>query len=493
MRLRSTIVLVLLALVSASCGARLSHEQSLAAKRGASTGSGSGGVSAGAASNTDSAGATTGGGTASTGSSGAATGGGNASGGATPSGGASTPASGTSTAAAAAPAAASGGGATCAAGAPSSDPGVSAKEIHFGNVSTTGGPVPGIFKGARDGVNAYFAYTNSQGGACGRQLKLDFQDDNLDSSANQNAYKTLVTKVLGIVGSFSVVDEGGSQVIRDNPTMPDVSYALSKARFSLANNFSPQPLKVPGWRLGPLTYFKTTFGPPVITKMAYFTEDVQSAKDAAQGEMAAAQSLGYQFVYSRITQPTDTDFTADVNNMKTKGVKGVFMAGDAGQMARIAGAMKAQGFTVPLSNWGANAYDQQFVQNSQGGSEGAQIDIQTALYGGEDAGTVPEVGLFNTWIKRVGGKPDFFAVMGWAAARLAVQGLNQGGKPTRQAMLDALKTVHKFDSNGMLASSDPAGKVPPTCWVLVDVKGGKFKRNAATPSGFRCEPGGYFG
>ena len=142
------------------------------------------------------------------------------------------------------------------------------------------------------GLNAYFAYTNSQGGACGRQLKLDFQDDNLDSSANQNAYKTLVTKVLGIVGSFSVVDEGGSQVIKDNPTMPDVSYALSKARFSLANNFSPQPLKVPGWRLGPLTYFKTTFGPPVITKMAYFTEDVQSAKDAAQGEMSAAQSLG---------------------------------------------------------------------------------------------------------------------------------------------------------------------------------------------------------
>ena len=146
-----------------------------------------------------------------------------------------------------------------------------------------------------------------------------------------------------------------------------------------------------------------------------------------------------------------------------------------------------------MQQQGANAYDQQFVQNSQGGSEGAQIDIQTALYGGEDAGTVPEVALFNTWIKRVGGKPDFFAVMSWAAARLAVQALNQGGKPTRQAMLDALKTVHKFDSNGMLASSDPAGKVPPTCWVLVDAKGGKFKRNAATPSGFRCEPGGYFG
>jgi ABC-type branched-subunit amino acid transport system substrate-binding protein len=354
--------------------------------------------------------------------------------------------------------------------------------------------VPGIFKGARDGVNAFFAYQNSQGGVCGRALKLDFLDDNLDASQNQSDYQQLAAKDFGIVGSFSVVDEGGAGVIAQHPDMPDVSYALSKARFSLPNNFSPQPLKVPGWRLGPLTYFKNTYGPGVITKVAYFTEDVQSAKDAASGEMAAAQSLGYQFVYSRVTEPTDTDFTADVNNMKNKGVKAVFMAGDAGQMARIAAAMKAQGFTVPLSNWGANGYDPQFISQSQGGSEGASIDIQTALYQGQDS-NVPEVALFNQWLQKVGGKPDFFAAMGWASARLMVQALQQtpGGKPTRQAVMSTLKGIHKFDSNGLLAPADPAGKVPPTCWVLADVKGGKFVRDPATPSGFRCDPGGYFG
>ena len=41
--------------------------------------------------------------------------------------------------------------------------------------------------------------------------------------------------------------------------------------------------------------------------------------------------------------------------------------------------------------------------------------------------------------------------------------------------------------------TDPAGKGPPTCWVIIDVKGGKFTRNPATPSGFRCDPGGYYG
>src|SRR5437764_2149167 len=108
MRLRSTIVLVLLALVSASCGARLSHEQSLAAKRGASTGHGAGGVSAGAATNTESAGAATGTGTPSAGTgaaTGAATSGGTTSGGAASGGGASTPAGATPSAGGATPAA----------------------------------------------------------------------------------------------------------------------------------------------------------------------------------------------------------------------------------------------------------------------------------------------------------------------------------------------------------------------------------------------------
>ena len=363
--IRVAFALLAMMLVSTACGARLSSKDLAAARRSA-TGIG---VTAGEASGGQST--DTGGTAGSAGGTGAASG-------ATVGGAAS--AGGGAKAAAGAAAASSTGGATCKSGTPSSDPGVSATEIHFGNVSTTGGPVPGIFAGARDGVNAFFAYQNSQGGLCGRQLKLDFQDDNLDASRNQQAYQQLSAKDLGIVGSFSVVDEGGSQVIGSHPDMPDASYALSKARYSLANNFSPQPLRVPGWPLGTLQYFKTTFGPSVITKMAYFTEDVQSAKDAASGQKAAASSLGYQFVYERVTEPTDTDFTADVSNMKGKGVRGVMMAGDAGQMARIAAAMKAQGFTVPLATWGANAYDKQFVDNSQGGSEGALISpVATAI------------------------------------------------------------------------------------------------------------------
>jgi ABC-type branched-subunit amino acid transport system substrate-binding protein len=372
------------------------------------------------------------------------------------------------------------------------DPGLSATAIHFGNVSTVGGPVPGIFKGARDGANAFFQYQNALGGVCGRKLSLDFQDDGLDASQNQQAYQNLIPKVFGFVGSFSVVDEGGSQVLGQNGSVPDAAYALSQAHFNLANNFSVQPLKPKAWRLGPLQYFKDKFGPSVITKVAYFTEDAQSAKDAAEGEKMAAGRLGYQFVYERVTEPTETDFGADVNNMKSKGVQAVFMAGEAGQMARIAATMKQQSFTIPLANWGANAYDPAFVSQSQGGAEGAIIDMQNSMFYGEDAASNPEVKLFDDWVKRVGGKPDLFAAYAWASARLMVRAVQQAGpKPTRAAVLNALKGIHQFDANGLFPMADPAGKVPPTCYVIITVKGGKFVRDAVNPSGYKCDPGGY--
>ena len=372
------------------------------------------------------------------------------------------------------------------------DTGITATQISFGNVSTTGGPVPGIFKGARDGAQAWIAYQNSLGGVCGRQLHLDFMDDNLDAAQNQSDYQTLVTKDFGFIGSFSVVDEQGSQVL-GACNCPDVSYGLSKVHFANADNFSPQPLKVPGAPIGEFNYYKKRF-PAAASKMAIFTEDAQAAKDAAAGFQAAAQAAGYSFVYSRVTEPTETDFTADVTNMKSKGVQGVVMYADAGQMARIAAAMKAQNFTVPLPAWGANAYDQQFIQNGQGGAEGAIIAQQEAMFEGEDAGAIPEVALFNQWLRRVGNShPDLFALLGWESGRLMTMALQKAGsKPTRASVLAALSSFGAFDGAGTLAPDGvPAKKQSPSCYILIDVKGGKFVRDpdAAT---WRCNDGPWF-
>jgi ABC-type branched-subunit amino acid transport system substrate-binding protein len=385
---------------------------------------------------------------------------------------------------------AQGGASSCGANGGNTDVGVTADKITLANVSLLTGPVPGLFKGAKDGTQAFFNYQNSLGGVCGRKLQLDPRDDQFDANQNKAQYQDAIGKDFGFVGSFSVVDEGGASVLAAHPDVPDVAYALSHAHFALPNNFSPQPLP-PGWRLGSLNYFKAKFGPDVISHMAILIEDAQSAKDAAAGEQKAAESVGYKFVYSRVIEPTEANFTSDVVSMQQKGVKGIMMTGEVGAFVRVAKAMKQQNFSIPFANWGANAYDPAFITSDAApATNGSILDQQLAMFQGED--NLPEVALFNKWLKQVGGKPDIFAAFGWESGRLFVQALTAAGpKPTRANVMAQLKQIDNFDGNGMLAPAGPASKRPPNCFIVISVQNGKFVR-ADPPSGFICNQGDYF-
>jgi ABC-type branched-subunit amino acid transport system substrate-binding protein len=466
-------ILLAMMLISAGCGARLSKSQLAKAAAGGGQNVSSGGAT------TDEGGATTG--DQGTGASG---------GGSTAAGGSSGGASGGSATKSGGGGAAVGVASSCGANGGNTDVGVTADKITLANVSLLTGPVPGLFKGAKDGTQAFFNYQNSLGGVCGRKLALDARDDQFDANQNKAQYQDAIGKDFGFVGSFSVVDEGGSSVLAAHPDVPDVAYALSHAHFNLPNNFSPQPLP-PGWRLGSLNYFKAKFGPDVISHMAIMIEDAQSAKDAADGEMKAAESVGYKFVYSRVVEPTEANFTSDVVAMQQKGVKGIMMTGEVGAFVRVAKAMKQQNFSVPFANWGANAYDPAFITSDAApATNGSIIDQQLAMFQGED--NLPEIQLFNKWLKQVGGKPDIFAAFGWESARLFVQALTSAGaKPTRANVMAELKKIDNFDGNGMLAPAGPASKRPPSCFIVINVQNGKFVR-ADPPTGFICNQGDYF-
>ena len=313
-------ILVAMMLVTAGCGARLTKAQlAKAAGSGQNVSAGASGADEGAAVGGDQG---TAGGAGSAGGTGGAAGAAGAAAGKSSGGG---PAQGAASA--------------CGSNGGNTDVGVTADKITLGNVSLLTGPVPGLFRGAVSGTRAFFEYQNSLGGVCGRKLALDARDDQFDANQNKAQYQDLMGKAFGFVGSFSVVDQSGSAVIGSKPDVPDVAYALSKEHFNLPNNFSPQPLP-PGWRLGSLNYFKQKFGPDVITKMAIFVENAQSAKDAATGEQKAAESVGYKFVYNRTIEPTEANFSSDVVAMQQRGVKGIMMAGEVGPFVRMAKAMK---------------------------------------------------------------------------------------------------------------------------------------------------------
>ena len=158
--------------------------------------------------------------------------------------------------------------------AAASTTGITPTSVTVGNISIISGPVPGLFKGAPTGAQAYFAYINSKGGVNGRKLKLDSYDDGFNGQTNATETTTAVAKDFALVGNFSLFDSSGCKILAENSAVPDVSVTLDPGTNSLPNVFSAQPLAT-GWSLGPLQYYKQHF--PGATKVGSLVSNIRSS------------------------------------------------------------------------------------------------------------------------------------------------------------------------------------------------------------------------
>lgn len=373
------------------------------------------------------------------------------------------------------------------------DVGVTGSTIRIGNVSTLTGPVPGLFAGAAVGTQAVFAYQNSLGGLYGRKFKLDVRDDQFDTGQNRAAVLDLLGKAFAFVGSFSLFDDGAIEQIRQS-NIPDMTSTISFDRMQLPNNFALQPV-IPGAPTGPFNYFKAR-NPDVITKVGSIYANVPSAVSAYRGFKAAAESVGYKFTYERAFGATETDFTSDVVRMRDSGVKMVYiLAADDKTTARIAKAMASQNFRPEVFAAGAFAYDADMIALAGSAADGMLVTMANSLYSGEDAPTIPEVALMDRWIQNVkpGFVPDLFAADGWAQGRLLLEAMQAvGPNLSRAAINDAVRKIGSFDDHGLFPPSNPGKKQPSLCFLVLKITAGKYARYDSPATGYRCDDGPYF-
>ena len=289
-----------------------------------------------------------------------------------------------------------------------------------------------------------------------------------------------------MVGSDSGVDQGGASSLKQSG-IPDIGEALSHDRFNLPNNFSPQP-QPPGVNLAPYVYFKSRF-PQAVTKMAVLGLNQATALEETKAGIAGLESIGYKFVYQNLNiEPTQTDFRADAQAMKSAGAQGLMFLAIGTYYADVAKAMQAVGLHMPFASYSSNAYDPTFLSEAGSAANGSVLYSQSALYQGEDASSVPAIALFDKWYKAVSGGdlPNDFAVWGWMSGLLFLKGLNAGGGLTRDNLTNGLKQVTSFDADGIQSTANPAGKAPPPCYIIVDITNEKFVRDPVNPSGFNC-------
>ena len=370
--------------------------------------------------------------------------------------------------------------------------GVTPTSVTIGNVTTQ---LAGLFTGGLVGTEAYVAYVNSLGGVNGRKIVVSGADDQFQGALNKQEVQSVVRSDLASVGGLSLEDSFSEPVIAANPGFPDVTASLDPATEMLPNNFTPLPASN-GWPTGPLLYFKQNY-PAQIAHTATIIANLASTELAWGNEKNAMQHLGYRVLYDPALPATTTDFTAQVVAMKNAGVQILFLEQEPQNYASaIFRDLDQQNFH-PVVVLGAPSYSSQLIDNAGGPDavNGAYLEQAASLYLGEDAAVIPTITTFNAWVHKVSPAftPDFFTLTGWLCGELFVDALrNAGTNPSRGSLLQALRKITVFDSGDLIPVSNPAGKVPVTCYLLGQITNGKFQRLDDPPvtgstKGFRCD------
>jgi ABC-type branched-subunit amino acid transport system substrate-binding protein len=375
----------------------------------------------------------------------------------------------------------------------SSTPGVTATTITVGQIADLSAPVQGLFEGAKVGTQAYFNYINSQGGVDGRKLLLDSKDSQFNAGTIVAQGTAIAQHDLAMVGSYSLLDAALKPVL-DRYNVPYIGVPISQTILQDPNVYATWVPPLDQIPTGAMQYFAQKY-PTAVKHVGTIYGSVAAA--LFPPIKAAAQSVGWNFDYTRAYGATETNFLPDAIKMKAAGVQLVydFGSGSAEQTSQWLKAAQEANFH-PIEVQSEN-YFNTLAQLAGSTANGVYFPLTYALFAGEDAQAVPEVALLDQWAKQT--DPSYTAdsgdlVWGWSSAMLFVQALKDAGaNPTRAGLSAALQTITSFGANGLLPPSNIATNQASGCWLLAEMVNGKYQRTQPTPAtGFICQPGGLY-
>jgi ABC-type branched-subunit amino acid transport system substrate-binding protein len=361
------------------------------------------------------------------------------------------------------------------------DKGVTANSITIGNIASFTGVAPGLTQSAQQAMQAWAAYVNSQGGICGRSIKVLPFDDQNDSGQNFAGASQFCSSAFAMVGNASGFDDGGANAV-NSCGIPDLQAEVSTvAAGNTADVFGASPGLAHYFQTGPALYLKSKF-PDAVTKAAMIYLNVPATADNATHEVAAYKSVGFNYLYVNAVTPTDPNYSPDVLKMQQDGVQYVTEYSDVSSAERLLQAMQQQNYTPQVVDWFSEEYTPGFITATTPASNGNLVLMATAAY--EEASSNPGMQLMLSWLNRVapGFTHDIFAIFAWSAGMAFLQAATAVGPHlTRAALIAQIQGIHAWTGGGLQPASDIGGKKPSPCFSYFQIQGNAFQR--AYPSG----------
>jgi ABC-type branched-subunit amino acid transport system substrate-binding protein len=363
--------------------------------------------------------------------------------------------------------------------------GVTSSTITIGQIVTDNGQVPEQFGPAHEGLSAFVKLFNASGGLCGRTLRLEYRNDNLNPATHRSEAQELANSVFSFVANESLLDfldydqnpPFSPQVQGGGGYVPDVgglafSYNRSQSAWHAGVIGSVSPVLIAGGQFRTYLDEARAKGTPCRkAAVVYLQEPTGASQDEAMLGAAALEASwggnmgsGNTKLYSANLTDPEPAYETLVDRMVADGMNCVFTYIDVQSNVNLVQAMNNRGVWPPGSCklsaqcfrvvWiPFSAYDGSFVRNGGPGTVGVTTFIPHLPFSEPNAAPMKA---YLGAIGAVGGRPSTFSVLGFASGVMLVQALEScPAAPTRACVMNALRTMQNFTAGGLLGGTTP--------------------------------------
>ncbi len=368
-------------------------------------------------------------------------------------------------------------------------PGVTDDEIAFAAIGTRANNPLGtcILDCYLDGIKAYFAFRNSEGGIFGRDLVLSKE---LDDELGQNQVRALeVTSGDDAFGAFeaTLLPSGWGDL--DDAGVPTYAWGIHATEAADRPNIFPS-LAV---RCGDCTgravpYAVKTAEAKKVASIGYGVSENSKVctNTVADSVEMYAGDIGAEVVYvnDSLDFGLSNGIGPEVTAMKQAGVDFVATCIDLNGMKTLAQELQRQGMQDVVL-YHPNSYNQAFVTEGGDIFEGDFVSVQFLPFEADASGTA--LADFLRWMDDQGSEVSELAMVGWINASLAFDGLLAAGPDfDRAKVAAATNALTEFTAGGLIEPIDwTVAHTPYTqatrsvdegseCTAMVRVQGGKF-------------------
>jgi ABC-type branched-subunit amino acid transport system substrate-binding protein len=393
--------------------------------------------------------------------------------------------------------------------------GITDKTIRVAVVADVDTPLaPGIFQGSVNGVKGWAKYVNSHGGLAGRKVAVDFIDSKLSPDESRNAVIKACSEDFALVGTSAVflnnvddiescVNQAGAAVgIPDLAVVAtEVAQQCSETTFAVnssplicsTQNDHPQTYQA---NVGRAFFYEKKYGKDLHGGYI-LSGDLKSTENSNRASMTEMQQAGAgikaDFETPISAAAPQSSYTPLVQNLKDEGSNYAQSGATANTTVLLRREAKLQGVNDPDFIWDCTlqCYDRQLIKQGGADVEGQYVSLLFLPF--EEAKSNKTLANFLKYTGK--SKADGFGIQAYASGLLlseaikkivATAGVNG---VTREAVFAELNKITAFNAGGMIGTTNIAERSVSPCYVLTQVKNGKFVRITPSKKGtFNCKP-----